>query len=300
MLHPLVAAGWAPASEDWCEPNFLHSRVVAEAFNTLSSVPIVLAAGYATVRAARGGAAARCVLPSALMTAVGVGSCAFHGTLTRAGQAADELPMVYAAAALLYATLRVGGPAAASVPPALAGAALPAGLAAFCAAFTAVYFTAPGFFAIFVGLYIALVLALFARCCAVYASVRDAEARGLLVTAAAAYFSGFLLLWLPDKFACSSVQPYSFHAWFHLTSTLGPVYCMAFVTHATHAAPPWAAPAAPAEGAGAGGAGGGGTPRRSTRRAAAAAAAGADAAGKARRAVAIEWAAGVLPVVVLA
>ena len=71
---------------DWCEPNFIQSRWVAEWQNTLSCLPIVLAGLYGYSRK-----------PDALfivLTLVGITSTAFHATLARWAQALDELSLL--------------------------------------------------------------------------------------------------------------------------------------------------------------------------------------------------------------
>lgn len=84
---------WGPptSSEDWCEPNYLHSSYVAEWYNTLSSVPIVIAGLIGIAVGLRSGFRARFVVPCAFVVMVGLGSMSFHGTLQYWGQAMDEL-----------------------------------------------------------------------------------------------------------------------------------------------------------------------------------------------------------------
>ena len=84
---------WGPpsASEDWCEPNFVYSPYIAEFFNVLSSVPIVLAGLMGAWIGICGGFRKRFIVPCFLTMLVGMGSIAFHGTLLYWGQAMDEL-----------------------------------------------------------------------------------------------------------------------------------------------------------------------------------------------------------------
>lgn len=94
---------WGPitSSEDWCEPNHLHTPYIAEFWNTLSSVPIVVFSLAALVVGIRGHFLSRFTVPCALTALVGLGSIAFHATLQYWGQAMDELFMVYAATAYM-------------------------------------------------------------------------------------------------------------------------------------------------------------------------------------------------------
>jgi dihydroceramidase len=179
-------------------------------------VCIVLVALYGLVSGALAGWRGRTLLPFGLMLAVGVGSCCFHGTLQRWGQALDELPMIYAASTLLVLSLEPDAPAK---RPWLAPA-----LAAYSLATTAAYLLLESFFPFFIGSYIVLVLTQFYYALQLAEEARAAQpgARGLLVFSAVVYLFGFFCLWVPDFFGCAAVQWGSFHAWFHLTSCLGP------------------------------------------------------------------------------
>ena len=83
--------GAPTASEDWCEPNYVFSRYIAEFFNVLSSVPIVFAGCLGIYVGLKQKWAKRFIAPSLLTVLVGLGSIAFHGTLQYCGQAMDEL-----------------------------------------------------------------------------------------------------------------------------------------------------------------------------------------------------------------
>lgn len=216
--------GTPTASVDWCEANYVKTYYIAEFYNTLSSVAILLAAGYSTYKAVRAGLRKRLILPIALMAVVGVGSIAFHGTLLFPGQALDELPMIYAACSLFFSTME---PHPRQRYPWLGPA-----LAVYCLAFTYAYFRLPNYFLWFILSYIALVLVQFAFAFRTWQRVLEPRVRALLLAAAAFYIGGFLLFWLPDKFLCSTVQPFHFHAWFHLTSTIGPLCAMQFLNYA--------------------------------------------------------------------
>lgn len=87
---------WGPrtASEDWCEGNYMKTHYVAEFYNTLSSVPLCLVALLGIFYARRYGYPSRISLAYAGVFCIGLGSIAFHGTLSRWGQALDELSMV--------------------------------------------------------------------------------------------------------------------------------------------------------------------------------------------------------------
>ena len=87
---------WGPvtASVDWCEANYVHTPYVAELFNTLSSLAMVLAGALGLILHARV-LERRILVAFAALMGVGVGSVLFHATLRFGLQLADELPMVY-------------------------------------------------------------------------------------------------------------------------------------------------------------------------------------------------------------
>jgi dihydroceramidase len=91
-VDPVGFWGIPTASIDWCEQNYAVTPWVAEFWNTLSSLAIV-AAGLVGLRTRRFAPEVR--LAFALLTLVGLGSIAFHGTLRFELQMLDELPMLY-------------------------------------------------------------------------------------------------------------------------------------------------------------------------------------------------------------
>ena len=191
---------------------------VAELFNTVSSVPIFALGMFGVVWGLRRGYAKRFIMPLFLFGLVGLGSVAFHGTLLYAGQAMDELPMIYAATALLFSVVETKAT--------IARAWLAPALVLYCAAFTAAYILSPDLFVYFLLTYIALILAIFFGSIDYYRRIKHAGAKRLLWLAAIFYLGGFFLFWMPDKLSCAAVQRFQFHALFHLTSSIGP-WCSA-------------------------------------------------------------------------
>ena len=83
------------ATVDWCEENYLMTNLVAEFYNTISSITMALT-GLLLYRLY----ANEYLKPSirichALLVFVGLGSIFFHATLSYAGQLADELTMLW-------------------------------------------------------------------------------------------------------------------------------------------------------------------------------------------------------------
>ncbi|KAF9112263.1 Alkaline ceramidase 3 [Mortierella sp. AM989] len=93
---------WSPntASVDWCENNYVVSYYIAEFWNTISSLFIILLGElglYLCPTKER-----RFKVAFRTISIVGIGSTLFHGTLRHKMQLLDELPMIYAATALVF------------------------------------------------------------------------------------------------------------------------------------------------------------------------------------------------------
>ena len=96
--------GWDDgiALHDWCEPNYVHTKYVAETWNTITAAPYVLI-GLATTCSNWGNPVfTRLRYAGAALILVGLGTADYHGTLTRRGQAIDELAILYWEIALLF------------------------------------------------------------------------------------------------------------------------------------------------------------------------------------------------------
>lgn len=103
LLSPSPEGFWGPptSSVDWCEANYAHVPIVAELYNTLSSLAIV-AAGVVGLWMHRRLLERRFLLCFASVALVGLGSIAFHATLRFELQMADELPMLYSAIIMVF------------------------------------------------------------------------------------------------------------------------------------------------------------------------------------------------------
>jgi dihydroceramidase len=99
--------GAVTSTVDWCERNYAFTPYVAELFNSVSSLAMVLA-GVLGVALHRGVLERRFLSAFALVGLVGVGSVAFHGTLRFELQMLDELPMLYAVILMVYILVERG------------------------------------------------------------------------------------------------------------------------------------------------------------------------------------------------
>ena len=90
-----TAQGTPTSSIDWCEHNYVISFFVAEFWNTLSNIGLVLLGLFGCYWTRKVGIEFRFTLCYICIAIIGVGSAAFHGTLTHVGQQGDETPMMF-------------------------------------------------------------------------------------------------------------------------------------------------------------------------------------------------------------
>ena len=221
----------APASVDWCEPNYRHSAYIAEWWNTLSSLVIVALGlyGLAWVLRRRDRLEPRFLACFVALTLVGVGSVAFHATLLQVAQAADELPMVYGSLVLLYCLVtRRPGDAARERLWAF-------GLTAYAVLFTVAYGALEAYFVWFIWSY-GIIAGLL-----VIGTVRIALGptggpthRRIAGAAAGAIVGAFLLFWLPEHvlLGCDHpLQALELHSLWHTVAGTGTYLGILFAVH---------------------------------------------------------------------
>ncbi|KAI9291606.1 alkaline phytoceramidase [Neoconidiobolus thromboides FSU 785] len=91
------------SSVDWCEPNYVHSPYVAETFNTLSSLAMVLIGELGARMNHSTHWKQKCTFH--MITVIGIGSILFHMTLKYYTQMLDELPMVWTSSMMFNLTI---------------------------------------------------------------------------------------------------------------------------------------------------------------------------------------------------
>ena len=228
---------WGPStsSVDWCEANYLHNEHVAELWNTLSSIPLVLVMIYGLVKCHQHNIEWRFRFCYIALGVVGCGSVAFHATMTHAGQASDELAMIYGGLVFLHAALEVE-----RRERTFSKLLTPLLEAAYSIFFTAAYFAFPQFFIFFVLAYIGLIAVILKQTYRAYTRylAEDTAAgfyqRLLFRFSFGTYAFGFLAMWIPENALCPyfprTMQWLNLHAWFHLTSTAAPYNLLVFLT----------------------------------------------------------------------
>lgn len=213
------------ASEDWCEYNYVRSFYIAEYWNSITSLTHCILAAYGLALAFKQNWKRRFLFPLIAFFFVGVGSIAFHGTLTFSGQAVDELSMIWAAVTLLYSSVE-------DSPTRRFGIWLPASALVYCLAFTVTYMKLPQFFFYFVMTFILLVIMIFVASGQTYQRLKNKKAGYLFQTSVVLYVGSFLLLWLPDKLHCTpTIQALHLHAWFHVCTAFGAWCIILFIVH---------------------------------------------------------------------
>ncbi|KAF9163805.1 Alkaline ceramidase 3 [Actinomortierella ambigua] len=218
---------WSPntASVDWCENNYVISYFIAEFWNTISSLYICLIGevGYFLSPTRE----KRLLLIMKTITIVGIGSTAFH----------DELPMLYAATAMLFTLVETKhGPQ---------GRWFPIGLSLWIAAVTlgTSVFGGKMQFYFFQGSFGILQLLILYYTTILYwqQNIRRDD-RWLLARALTFYFTG-VTVWLIDLHLCEFINGVSetsilnwnpqFHALWHVLSSTG-VYFSALLVSYQH------------------------------------------------------------------
>ncbi|XP_037090179.1 alkaline ceramidase 3-like [Pollicipes pollicipes] len=101
--------GQPTSTLDWCEANYVVSSYIAEFWNTVSNLAMILPPLYGIYEVCRQKFEIRFAICFVLLLVVGLGSWAFHMTLLYEMQLSDELPMVFCSCFLLYCLAGIHG-----------------------------------------------------------------------------------------------------------------------------------------------------------------------------------------------
>ena len=91
---------------DWCEKNYVITHYVAEFWNTVTNLSMIIPPIYGMFVAYQQGIERRYLICYALLLLTGCGSWMFHMTLLFEMQLMDEVPMVWGGAFMLYSLYR--------------------------------------------------------------------------------------------------------------------------------------------------------------------------------------------------
>ncbi|KAF9366502.1 Alkaline ceramidase 3 [Mortierella sp. NVP85] len=233
---------WSPntASVDWCENNYVVSYYIAEFWNTISSLFIVLLGElglYLCPTKER-----RFKVAFRTISIVGIGSTLFHGTLRHKMQLLDELPMIYAATALLFICVETkNGPQGRWFPVGLATWLLLTTIFVSITGGKAQFYTFQASFGVLQLAIIYYTTTLHQR------QKSEIQARGMqnestwLIRRAISVYAFAVTIWLIDLHLCefvNGVSPQSvlkwnpqFHAWWHVFSIVGVYFTTLLVAY---------------------------------------------------------------------
>lgn len=228
-VRPGLAGYWGPATAtvDWCESNYVVTWYVAEFFNTLTSLFIVAAGALPLALHAHMWALIewRFVFAFGSLCIVGLGSVAFHGTLSFRHQMLDEVPMLWSVVVILYCLLEHHSRERAYGP------VLPACLASYAALATYATSQQAGMaqWSSFHTLFALCEVAGLALVCLFYTRLNESEqaVRMLLRRGFLAYLFA-IVMWMLDLTCCARLQRapgydyWNFHAFgWHLWTSYG-------------------------------------------------------------------------------
>lgn len=228
---------WGPptATLDWCEENYVVSVYVAEFWNTVSNVVMIVPPLYGALHTLRSRLERRYIAAFLGLAVVGIGSWWFHMTLLYHMQLLDELPMIYSCCIFVYCLYECFKPKNTHNYP-LAGL-----LCAYSLLVTAVYLSwkEPVFHQV---MYSILVAAVVFRAAYIVTWVYP-QLRPHAYTFVGVFLAGFVL-WNVDNIFCSTWRDVrgrvkvpvlgavtQFHAWWHILTGLGSYLHILFSLH---------------------------------------------------------------------
>jgi len=216
-----------PATVDWCEANYQVSFYVAEWYNAISSLALLiggLLGIYWYLKHHKKFRQLRFPLGFLGMALIGVGSIAFHSTLINYYQALDELPMIYLGLICAYTIQWRGVILPSNEKVSQKAFYWRIGLIAYAVIFTIIYFYSKQFFLFFILSYAAIVAYIIIRSWFIAYRQHNRILLKEYWLAVGFYVGGMLIFWLPEHvfLPCEhwyqSIMP---HAWFHLAVTIG-------------------------------------------------------------------------------
>ena len=83
------------ALNDWCEENFVWTDLIAEFWNTVSNIIYIIIGLWTIFEFKDNKLYSRLTICGVSLCFIGIGSMSYHGTITRWGQAFDELAILY-------------------------------------------------------------------------------------------------------------------------------------------------------------------------------------------------------------
>eukprot|EP01084_Bolivina_argentea_P311176 538604_1 len=223
-----MAGYWSPITSnyDWCENNYQVTYYIAEFFNTLSGIPLLMAGLYGLINCYRYNYQYKFYWNYITLMIVGIGTIAFHATLSREGQILDEVPMLWASLSCLYVSFTLNQSFNHSNILLIV-------MCLYGIIATIIYFYVS--FLIFIVSYVLCVAGIIVS--TIIQIKRISNGNMIImkygVYSALFYAGGFFVLWLPEQILCGNrlflthetiLTTLQFHAIFHITSTIGSYY----------------------------------------------------------------------------
>lgn len=230
--------GEPTATLDWCEENYVVSHYIAEFWNTLSNLAMIIPSFSGFYYACKNKLECRVMLCFLSLALVGFGSWNFHMTLLYEMQLFDELPMLWGSLMLVY--VLVTHLYSVFEKSLLYNWLLTLSLISYGIISTVIYlnFKTPILFQVAYGILVTLML--YFDICVVKYKPCDVK---IFYTAIAFYYGGFCL-WLVDNFYCNSlrqlrkdtlpifISPFTqLHAWWHFMAGYGAYLHILFCAH---------------------------------------------------------------------
>ncbi|KAL8172246.1 hypothetical protein V2J09_024050 [Rumex salicifolius] len=99
-----ISSFWGPVTSttECCESNYVYSSYVAEFFNTISNVPVIILALIGLINALRQRFEKRFSILHISNMALAIGSMIYHATLQRVLQSSDDTPMLWEMLLYIY------------------------------------------------------------------------------------------------------------------------------------------------------------------------------------------------------
>jgi len=205
---------------DWCETNYEVSWYIAEFWNTITNLSMILPPIWGIWRELQRGREVRFVVGFLALLLVGVGSTMFHMTLKYVMQLLDEIPMVWSSCVFIYLQHMVYSKKGET------GAWMASLLFTYASTFTVVYLTWTNPL-IHQTMYGILVVYMIYQAVQILRSNYNSSSFKLFIIATLMYGTGFLLWNLENEF-CDRVQSVrrsvpsvlapltQLHGWWHL------------------------------------------------------------------------------------
>ncbi|RWS15424.1 alkaline ceramidase 3-like protein [Dinothrombium tinctorium] len=139
-MAPIASSGmgfWGNVTStiDWCEKNYDTTYYIAEFWNTISNIFLIIPPVFSIIRSMTKSTDIVLLICCAQLIAVGIGSWLFHMTLKYHMQLLDELPMLYASSFSTYVLTKI------AFPPFKKSFALKIGLTFYALLVTILYLT---------------------------------------------------------------------------------------------------------------------------------------------------------------